>query len=191
MSNTSHMYEEDLGTTWVWSLNHSIWLYLELGSQPNFSTKYGTSANNKVLWQQHDGGPILPSTSNKWCQTPCICMKRMWGPFHVSLEHQWLHHDFIWCRVFNFSQIQEHETTSSVVKAWWRFNPPIHSIWMMSNILSLYFRYFENSALRNGRFIETVPTYISRYFVPDRPLLRNRIKFIRGVRTPRIEFRPE
>ncbi len=44
---------------------------------------------------------------------------------------------------------------------------------MLRHCLSLYryvhlcFRYCENSPFRNGRFIGTVPTYVSMYFVPD------------------------
>ncbi len=64
----------------------------------------------------------------------------IWGPFHVSLERQSLHHDFIWRRsaTQNFSQFHKHKTTISVVTEWWRFNPPIHSIWMMLNTLFMY-----------------------------------------------------
>jgi hypothetical protein len=55
-------------------------------------------------------------------------MKRMSRPFHVGPMSQSMHHDLIWCKTVthNFSQIQKHGTTSSLVKAEIQSSHPQH-----------------------------------------------------------------
>ena len=125
---------------WVWSLNHCIINSFDArkdrGFQPNSKTWDNKFCGNSMM----EVRPIFLSTQHMNDVKHLVCMKRMWWPFHVSLEPESMHHDFIWCRAVtqDFIQIQKLGTTIFVQTAWLRSNPCIQSIWMMSNTLSMY-----------------------------------------------------
>ncbi len=132
---------------WMWKPFHVGLepqpLHTSIISSPavtRFSSKYPKSWPISVVvtawWRIH-----LPiHSSYECCQTPCICLKWMWEPFHVGLEPQPLHNGNVCCpAVTQFSsRYPKSWPTSVVVMAWWHIHLSIHSIWMLPNTLNMF-----------------------------------------------------
>ena len=75
-----------LSYVWRGCVNHSMWVWsLKQCTRGSFSAKQRTkilddfsNLEQQVWWVWHDDGSISPSTAYEGCQTPFICLERMW-----------------------------------------------------------------------------------------------------------------